>query len=145
MIKKLWNISWDMWDHRNGWVHREAETRQEQIVAQLNQDIEELHQIGNNNRFLPEIERRFFSNNLERIKEKTEYGKRIWIHMAKRFIVMDKLRVATSQETRRLREYMQPGSTGEISRNRCGIVNRYQTDYQRPEGTRRNRQDDEER
>ena len=35
MIKKLWNVSWDMWDARNGDVHRNTQTRKEHIIAQL--------------------------------------------------------------------------------------------------------------
>ena len=130
-------ISWDMWDHRNGWIHRETETRKAQIEAKLDEDIDTYHQIGQANRFLPNIERRFFNKPIERIKTKTDYGKRIWIHMAKRFITHDRLRVATSQETRTLREYLQPGSTEEIERHRRGIINRYQTAFHAPSGTRR--------
>ena len=137
LIKKLWTISWDMWDHRNGWIHRETETRKEQIEAQLDHEIDTLYQLGNANRFLPAIDRRFFSKPIDQIKEKTEYGKRIWIHLAQRFITYDRLRVATSQETRTIREYLQPGSTEDIYRHRRGIVNRHQTDFHAPSGTRR--------
>jgi len=29
LIKKLWNVSWDMWDHRNGILHSSTNTCEE--------------------------------------------------------------------------------------------------------------------
>ena len=126
-----------MWDHRNGWIHRETEIRNEQITAHLDDEIDRLHQMGNANRFLPDIDRRFFRQPKAQIKEKTEYGKKIWIHMATRFITYDRLRVANSQETRTIREYFQPGRIDETNRHSRRIINRHQTDFLAPSGTRR--------
>ena len=106
-------------------------------MAQLDADIETYYQLGQANRFLPEIERRFFSRPIEQIKEKTEYGKIIWIHMAKMFIERDRIMVASNQDMRTIREYLQPGSTETIERNRRQIENRYRTGFHRPTGTRR--------
>ena len=46
LIQKMWLVSWDMWDARNGIVHDDQETRQQQIGAALDTAIEELHQRG---------------------------------------------------------------------------------------------------
>ena len=137
LIKKRWSISWDMWDHRNGWVHRETETRKAQIGAQLDADIETYHQLGQQNQFLPNIERRFFNRPIAQIKKKTEYGRRIWIHTAKMFLERDRILVASNPEIQNIREFLQPGSTDVTDRNRRQIVNRYQTGFLRPDGTRR--------
>jgi hypothetical protein len=35
LIKKLWDVSWDLWDHRNGIVHRSAQQLQSADLIQL--------------------------------------------------------------------------------------------------------------
>ena len=42
LIKKVWMVSWDMWDTRNGWVHREARIKKQQIGGQLEAEIDRL-------------------------------------------------------------------------------------------------------
>ena len=80
LIKKIWMVSWDMWEHRNGWIHNEAAVRKEQIIAHLDDEIKELHEIGAANRFLVRLEKKFFQRDIEPVLEATEYRKRTWIH-----------------------------------------------------------------
>ena len=86
LIKKLWDVAWDMWDSRNGEVHKSKETQKAQIIRQLDRDIQQKHTEGQVNRFLPRMERTFFRENLEKILETTEYQKRTWLLIAKRYI-----------------------------------------------------------
>ena len=137
LIIKLWLISWDMWDYRNGLVHDDAQVRTEQLIAQLNADITEKHETGQTNRFLPRIEKRFFRGSLDAILRTTEYQKRTWLHIATRFIERDRQRVAQSRSIQIMREFLAPGSTAAIMRNRTRIINRATTDVRAPRGTRR--------
>ena len=34
LIKKLWQVSWDMWDHRNSVLHGNEETQQKLLLKQ---------------------------------------------------------------------------------------------------------------
>ena len=62
-------VSWDMWEHRNGWIHNEAVVRKEQIIAHLDDEIKELHGIGAANRFLVRLEKKFFQRDIEPVLE----------------------------------------------------------------------------
>ena len=137
LIRKLWNVSWDMWDSRNGEVHRNKKTRKEQIIAQLEVDIRETYNEGRNNRFMPRMEKTFFRQDLKELLEKTEYQKRAWILIAKRYIERDRQRVARDRSIRIMREWLMPGSTGDIGRLRWRIINRSESDLRAPEGSRR--------
>ena len=137
LIKKLWNVSWDMWDSRNGEVHKNKNTRKAQIIAQLDADVRNKHFEGQTNRFLPRMEREFFQAPVEDILEFTEYQKRAWLHIARRYVERDRQRVARNRSVRIMREWLQPGSTGHIGRNRRRIINRSESDLRAPEGSRR--------
>ena len=137
LIKKLWDISWDMWDSRNSKVHSNTETQKEQIIAQLQLDITTKHHQGNNNRFMPWMEKEFFKQPLDNILQNTEYQQRTWLHLATRYIERDRQRVARDRSVRIMREWILPGSTGNIERQRRTIINRRESDMRAPEGSRR--------
>ena len=137
LIRKLWNVSWDMWESRNGEVHKNKETRKTQIIAALDTDIRRRYSEGQTNRFLPMMERRFFSEDIEEILKHTEYQKRAWLLIAKRYIERDRQRVARSRSIRIMREWLIPGSTGNIGRHCRRIINRRESDLRAPEGSRR--------
>ena len=137
MIKKLWNVAWDMWDSRNGEVHNNTETQKAQIIKQLDETIKENHKIGQGNCFLPQIEREFFREALDVILDKTEYQKRTWLLIAKRYIKRDRQRVARDRSARIMREWIEPGSTGNIGRQRRQIINLSESALRAPEGSRR--------
>ena len=137
LIRKLWNVAWDMWDSRNGEVHRNRTTRKEQIIAQLDAEIRSKHNEGQTNRFLPRMERTFFQQELEEVLQNTEYQKRTWLHIARRYIERDRQRVARDWSIQLMREWLLPGSTGNIGRLQRQIVNRSESDLRAPEGSRR--------
>ena len=137
LIKKLWNVSWDMWDSRNGEVHKNQTTRKEQIIVQLDNEVKEAHTEGKSNRFIPRMEKAFFRREVEEILEATEYQKRTWLHIAKRYIKRDRQRVARDRSIAIMREWLQPGSTGNIRRARTQTINRHASNLRAPEGSRR--------
>ena len=137
LIKKLWDVAWDMWESRNGEVHKNKETRKAQIIRQLDREIRQKHHEGQVNRFLPRMERTFFRESVEMILENTEYQKRTWLLIAKRYIERDRQRVARDRSVRIMREWIQPGSTGNIGRQRRRIINRSESELRAPEGSRR--------
>ena len=137
LIKKIWMVSWDMWEHRNGWIHNEGAVRKEQIIAQLDEEINTLHSTGAENRFLVRLEKTFFQRDIQPILEATEYRKRTWIHTAKRFIERDRQRVARNRSIRVFREFLIPGSTDEIMRQQTRVINDGNNNLRAPDGTRR--------
>ncbi len=46
LIKKLWNMSWDMWAHRNGILHQSPVARQDILEKQANDQIHALYEGG---------------------------------------------------------------------------------------------------
>ena len=137
LIKKLWNVSWDMWDSRNGEVHKNKATRKEQIIAQLNKEVMEAHTAGQINTFLPRMEKAFFRKGVTEILKGTEYQKRTWLHIARRYNERDRQRVARDRSVLIMREWLEPGSTGNLNKIRRRVMNRSMSDLRAPEGSRR--------
>jgi hypothetical protein len=44
LIKKLWDVSWDLWDHRNGIMHRNAQQLQSADLIQLDCSVTHAYQ-----------------------------------------------------------------------------------------------------
>jgi len=42
LIKKLWNISWDMWDHHNGILHNTSQLRDDILDSTINDQVHQL-------------------------------------------------------------------------------------------------------
>ena len=114
LIKKLWMMSWDMWESRNGEVHRNSIVRKEIIITQLNKEVRDTHAMGRTNNFLPRIERQLFKEPVENIIQKSEYQKRTWLTIARKYIERDRKRVVKNRSARLMREWLQPGSTASI-------------------------------
>ena len=92
---------------------------------------------GTQNAFMPPMERRFFRKDIDTILDATEYQKRTWLHIATRYNKQDRQRVAQNQSTRLMREWLIPGSTGNIAITRTQIINSMDNDMRAPDGTRR--------
>ena len=128
LIKKLWMISWDMWESRNGWVHREKRVRKEQISAQLAEDVTRLHALGTETlQFLPRADQIWFQQPAREITKKTDYQKQTWINAATKIIERDREYIARDDDARRLREFLVPGSTAYVERNRTRIMGNQNT------------------
>jgi len=46
LIKKLWNVAWDMWEQRNGVLHAESETSQFIRDSKINEEIRHIYLSG---------------------------------------------------------------------------------------------------
>ena len=57
LIRKLWEISWDLWEQRNDYLHRRDESR---VEAQLDADITAQFQLGPAN--VPRSSRNLFTD-----------------------------------------------------------------------------------
>ena len=138
LIKKVMMVSWDMWDTRNGWVHRETLIRKQQISAQLDETIGRLHSKGRQNTsFYPDADKLIFQVEEDKLLEKSDYQKRTWISAAKKTIARDDQTVARDMEIRIMREYLRPGSTDNMEKRQGRIIGQWETNFRTPEGTRR--------
>ena len=137
LIKRMWDICWDLWDARNAEVHKVAATRRQVIIQQLDQDVRDIHALGRQNAFLPPVEKAFFRTPVDDIIKQTEYQKRTWMHIANKYIHRDRMRVARDKEQQRMREYLQPGSVDQIVAQQTRIINRHERDMRAPIGSRR--------
>jgi len=46
LIKKIWNVSWDMWAHRNGILHNSVQAKQDILKKQVNDQIQTIYAMG---------------------------------------------------------------------------------------------------
>jgi len=46
LVKKLWNVSWDMWDHQNGILHSSTITREDILDSHINEQLASLYNYG---------------------------------------------------------------------------------------------------
>ena len=122
-------VSWDMWDTRNGWVHREAVVRKEQLSAHIDEEVDRIHQLGRTNiQFYPRADKIIFRTEVLELKKMTDYQKSAWIHSAKKTFERDRKTVAQDDERQRMREYLKPGSTRYVERNRTRILRSIEDD-----------------
>ena len=113
LIQKTWMLSWDMWDSRNGLVHGDTETRQQQIIKVLDAEITDLHDKGNANGFLPRVAKAFFATPLRTLMTQSEHQKRLWRRLGQRYLENDKKRLAQNPEVATLRDWLATGFTNQ--------------------------------
>ena len=75
LILKLWNVSWDLWEHRNGIVHDKQNNRQHE---QLNMRIREQVRLGHLNLTRPG-DRARVDTPLEKLMAKPVWAKEAWV------------------------------------------------------------------
>ena len=73
--------------------------------------------IGALNDFLPRAEKQFFKQPIREVLKQTEYKRRLWLHVAKRYIERDRQQVARIRAIRIMREWLRLGSTVEVMKN----------------------------
>jgi hypothetical protein len=74
LIRKLWDIAWDMWDHRNQLLHHRDTG---QLVVTLNLNIEAQYQLDNSQ--LTRKDRRLFKVSLPTLLHKSVEYKQVWL------------------------------------------------------------------
>ena len=89
-----------MWDTQNGWVHKEATIKKQQISAHLDAEIDRLHTIGRDNRqFYTQADSVLFREDADALKRKTDYQKGTWINAANKTIAQDRQKVARDKKS----------------------------------------------
>ena len=86
MIRKCWEVSWDMWVERNDLVHHDGEVRDILVLQDINTKVRELQQEGSTCRLLHKDDRRFFKTPFWKIRKKTEQQKLRYIETATRLL-----------------------------------------------------------
>ena len=74
IIRKLWDIAWDMWDHRNQWLHHK-ETGQ--LVVQLHAEISDQYRMGFAT--LLRKEKALFKSSLVSLLRTSTANKQLWL------------------------------------------------------------------
>ena len=118
-----------MWDTRNGWIHREVAGRKEQLSAQIDDELDKTYRLGKAViQFYPRADQILFEKDIQELKKMTDYQKSAWIHSAKKTFERDRKTVAQDDERQRMREYLKPGSTRYVERNRTRILRSIEDD-----------------
>jgi len=86
LIRKCWEVSWDMWVERNDIVHNDGEVRDVLVIQAINAQVRTLQHDGSRCRDLCTDDRRFFKTPFWKIKKKTEQQKIRYIETAKRLL-----------------------------------------------------------
>ncbi len=81
LIKKLWNISWDLWDHRNEVLHNETSTQEAILDSQTNDTIWQL--FGGGPQVVLHDALTLFTGTLEELLQHPKHYKDQWIALAK--------------------------------------------------------------
>jgi len=88
LIKKLWNISWDMWDHRNEALHQSADYQAEILDSLIDDQIRIFY--GQGPQAVPRDAIAFFNGNLEDLIQKPKHYKEQWVESVKAAIQQKK-------------------------------------------------------
>jgi len=74
LIKKLWNISWDLWDHRNKVLHNSQNARNDILDSRINNQIRSL--FGQGLQAIPRDSFAFFQMPIDTLLQKPDITKR---------------------------------------------------------------------
>ena len=74
IIRHLWNISWDLWEHRNSFVHDKEQGR---LVRFLNSSITEQYALGSAS--LARVDRALFRRSLQSTLNSSITHKQMWV------------------------------------------------------------------
>jgi len=81
LIKKMWAIAWDLWEHRNGILHEEQNLVSTIELGRLNKKIIDAY-TSLRSRLLPAHDRHLISSKLPRILKKDKVFKEVWLRHA---------------------------------------------------------------
>jgi hypothetical protein len=74
IIRKLWDIAWDMWDHRNQWLHH---TEEGEAIQQLHAELRHHYELGCSS--LPRAEKLLFRTSLADLLNSSTTVKQSWL------------------------------------------------------------------
>jgi len=81
LIKKLWNISWDLWDHQNGILHNISQRRDDILDSTINDRVCQLFSTGL--QAVPHDAFNFFAQPAEELVLKPRQYKIQWVASVK--------------------------------------------------------------
>jgi len=81
LIKKLWNISWDLWDHQNEALHNETSTQEAIVDSRTNNNIQQLFRGGP--QVVPCDALTLFKGTLEELLQHSKHYKDQWVALVK--------------------------------------------------------------
>jgi hypothetical protein len=81
IITKLWNIAWDMWEHRNGVLHETENLVTRAIQTQLNAKVTRVY-LNLSSRLLRHTDRHLLSLTLHDLMRKDNNYKATWLSVA---------------------------------------------------------------
>ena len=81
LIKKLWQVAWDMWDHRNLSLHKEKENEALLGLNILKSEITDVHDVGID-ALMTRDEKALFDTPLEKLLTQPEQLQRAWLDKA---------------------------------------------------------------
>jgi hypothetical protein len=110
LILKLWDTAWDLWDHRNQWLHN-SETGE--MIRSLHSDISSQYRLGVQG--LARAERLLFRRSLQEILNSSVAHKQLWLQriLIARQRSVDRVQTGTtlySDERYRLRQWLRPST-----------------------------------
>jgi hypothetical protein len=81
LITKLWDIAWDLWEHRNGILHNKQNLVSEREEHILNRNVSEAFN-SLQSRMLPINDRHLLSLRLGHLLKKNSIYKEVWLNTA---------------------------------------------------------------
>jgi len=88
LIKKLWNISWDIWDHCNEELHQATEYQAEILDSLINNQVKTFYERGP--QAVPHDAIVFFNDNLDVLLQKPKHYKEHWVALVQAAIQQKK-------------------------------------------------------
>ena len=81
LIKKLWNISWNVWDHRNSKMHDEDNVVKDEEISLLDEAIKQEWELGC--LILPPLIQRYYRTNVEIVLAYNMKRKKDWFSVVR--------------------------------------------------------------
>jgi hypothetical protein len=99
ILEKVWDISWDMWEHRNGIAHDPLHHRRLAQLHEMQRQVKEIFEEGREG-LLPR-DKRLFSKGVERLTDGSETDMQQWITSV--LLARERANSATADEAASLR------------------------------------------
>jgi hypothetical protein len=99
ILEKVWDISWDMWEHRNGIAHDPLHHRRLAQLHEMQRQVKEIFEEGREG-LLPR-DKRLFSKGVDRLTDGSETDMQQWITSV--LLARERANSATADEAASLR------------------------------------------
>ena len=116
LIQRLWEISWDMWEARNGEIHLNAKVRRELYSGGIMAKVEALKIQAGFSLCLSREEKEFFQTPSDVIEGKRERSQLNWIARAEQFLASDRISMRLTTPRGNMYRWLAGGPRGQQSR-----------------------------